>query len=78
MSSARELVNEFFDCLNYLSTPIDRCVKLFAEDGVFEIPCFRTLEIHARYEAKTPFEVPSSQFDRTSRRSLCRTSMSTS
>lgn len=52
MSSAYELINEFFDCLTNLSTSVDRCVDLFADDGVFEFPYFSTLGMTTRFEGK--------------------------
>ncbi|MBN3761428.1 nuclear transport factor 2 family protein [Burkholderia sp. Ac-20365] len=52
MSSANELINEFFDCLSNLDTSVDRCVDLFADDGVFEFPYFSTLGMNTRFEGK--------------------------
>lgn len=52
MSSANELINEFFDCLRNLDTSVDRCVDLFADDGVFEFPYFSTLGMNTRFEGK--------------------------
>lgn len=52
MSSANELIYEFFDCLKHLDTSVDRCVDLFAEDGVFEFPYFSTLGMPTRFEGK--------------------------
>jgi len=52
MSSANDLINEFFDCLKNLSTSVDRCVELFADDGVFEFPYFATLGMPVRFEGK--------------------------
>lgn len=52
MMRAHALLNEFFDCLTHLSTSIDRCVDLFADDGVFEFPYFSTLGLNSRYEGK--------------------------
>lgn len=52
MSSANELIHEFFDCLKHLDTSVDRCVDLFAEDGVFEFPYFSTLGMPTRFEGK--------------------------
>ena len=50
MSTARELLAEFFECLRNLNTSIDRCVALFAEDGVFEFPYMPTIGINARFQ----------------------------
>ncbi|MGF6774122.1 ketosteroid isomerase-like protein [Paraburkholderia sp. GAS199] len=52
MSSANELIHEFFDCLKHLDTSVDRCVDLFADDGVFEFPYFSTLGMPTRFEGK--------------------------
>jgi len=52
MSDANDLINEFFDCLKNLSTSVDRCVDLFADDGVFEFPYFSTLGMPTRFEGK--------------------------
>lgn len=52
MMRAHELLTEFFDCLTNLSTSVDRCVDLFADDGVFEFPYFSTLGLNSRYEGK--------------------------
>lgn len=52
MSTARELIAEFLDCLTSLDTSIDRCVALFAEDGVFEFPYMPTIGMPARYEGR--------------------------
>ncbi len=52
MSSPNELINEFFDCLRNLDTSVDRCVELFADDGVFEFPYFSTLGMNTRFEGK--------------------------
>lgn len=52
MSSSTELINEFFDCLRNLGTSVDRCVDLFADDGVFEFPYFSTLGMPTRFEGK--------------------------
>lgn len=52
MSSANELIYEFFDCLKHLGTSVDRCVDLFAEDGVFEFPYLSTLGMPTRFEGK--------------------------
>lgn len=52
MMRAHALLKEFFDCLTHLSTSIDRCVDLFADDGVFEFPYFSTLGLNSRYEGK--------------------------
>ena len=50
MSTARELLAEFFECLRNLNTSVDRCVALFAEDGVFEFPYMPTIGINARFQ----------------------------
>ena len=50
MPTARELLVEFFECLRNLNTSIDRCVALFAEDGVFEFPYMPTIGINARFQ----------------------------
>jgi len=52
MSSPKELLSEFFDCLRNLSTSVDRCVDLFADDGVFEFPYFATIGMPTRFEGK--------------------------
>jgi ketosteroid isomerase-like protein len=52
MLSPNELIGEFFDCLRNLSTSVDRCVDLFADDGVFEFPYFSTLGMNTRFEGK--------------------------
>ena len=51
-STPRELITEFLDCLGDLSVSIDRCVDLFAEDGVFDFPYLPTCGIHGRFEGK--------------------------
>lgn len=50
MSTGRKLLAEFFDCLQKLNTSVDRCVALFAEDGVFEFPYMPTIGIEARFQ----------------------------
>jgi ketosteroid isomerase-like protein len=50
MSTAHELLTEFFNCLRNLSTSVDRCANLFAEDGVFEFPYVPTIGIRARFQ----------------------------
>jgi ketosteroid isomerase-like protein len=50
MSTGRELLAEFFDCLQKLNTSVDRCVALFAEDGVFEFPYMPTIGVEARFQ----------------------------
>lgn len=52
MSTARELFAEFLDCLTSLDTSIDRCVALFAEDGVFDFPYMPTLGMPARFAGR--------------------------
>jgi uncharacterized protein len=49
MATPRELLTEFFDCLRNLNTSVDRCVALFADDGVFEFPYMPTIGIPARF-----------------------------
>ncbi|MEP7455039.1 nuclear transport factor 2 family protein [Phyllobacterium sp. SB3] len=53
MSTSRELLIAFFDCLGDLDNSIDRCVDLFAEDGVFEFPYFSVLGMPTRFQGKT-------------------------
>lgn len=50
MSTTRELLTAFFDCLKNLDTSVGRCVGLFAEDGVFEFPYMPTIGIPGRFE----------------------------
>jgi uncharacterized protein len=50
MSTSRKLLTDFFDCLKHLDSSIDRCVDLFADDGVFEFPYMPTIGIPARFE----------------------------
>jgi ketosteroid isomerase-like protein len=50
VSTNRELLTEFFDCLRNLDTSVDRCVGLFADDGVFEFPYMPTIGIPARFQ----------------------------
>jgi ketosteroid isomerase-like protein len=52
MLTSRELITEFFDCLRHLDSSVDRCVDLFADDGVFEFPYFPTLGMQSRYEGR--------------------------
>jgi ketosteroid isomerase-like protein len=52
MSTPRELITEFFYCLENLSTSVERCAQLFAEDGVFELPYFPTIGIDPRFEGR--------------------------
>lgn len=52
MSSSRELLNEFLDCLRDLDNSIDRCVDLFADDGVFEFPYFSVLGMPTHFQGK--------------------------
>ena len=52
MSTSRELITEFFDCLEHLDSSIDRCVNLFCDDGVFEFPYFPVLGMPSRFEGK--------------------------
>lgn len=52
MPNSRNLILEFFECLRHLDSSIDRCVGLFADDGVFEFPYFPTLGMQSRFEGK--------------------------
>lgn len=52
MSTSHEVLEEFFECLRHLDSSIDRCVDLFADDGVFEFPYTPTLGIPSRFEGK--------------------------
>lgn len=52
MTTSRELLNSFFDCLTDLDNSIDRCVDLFADDGVFEFPYFSVLGMPTRFAGK--------------------------
>jgi ketosteroid isomerase-like protein len=52
MSTARQLLTEFLACLEDLEASIDRCVDLFADDGVFEFPYMPTLGMPRRFEGK--------------------------
>ena len=52
MSTSRKLITEFFDCLEHLDSSIDRCVGLFADDGVFEFPYFPVLGMPSRFQGK--------------------------
>lgn len=52
MSSSRMLLNAFFDCLRDLDHSIDRCLDLFADDGVFEFPYFSALGMPTRFQGK--------------------------
>jgi len=52
MLTSRELITEFFDCLRHLDSSVDRCVDLFADDGVFEFPYFPTLGMQSRFEGR--------------------------
>ena len=53
MSSSRELLNAFFDCLRDLDNSIEACLDLFADDGVFEFPYFSALGMPTRFQGKT-------------------------
>jgi ketosteroid isomerase-like protein len=53
MSSAQNLLDQFFDCLNKLDTSVDRCVDLFAEGGVWELPYFSSIGIDPQFAGKT-------------------------
>ena len=50
--SSRELINAFFDCLRDFENSIDRCLALFADDGVFEFPYFSVLGMPTRFQGK--------------------------
>ncbi len=50
MSTGRELLAEFFDCLRDLDRSVDRCVALFADDGVFEFPYMPTIGMPSRFQ----------------------------
>lgn len=52
MTTSRELLNSFFDCLADLDHSIDRCVDLFADDGAFEFPYFSVLGMPTRFQGK--------------------------
>ncbi len=52
MMSSRALRDAFFDCLLDLENSIDRCLDLFAEDGVFEFPYFSVLGMPTRFQGK--------------------------
>ncbi|HEX4168789.1 MAG TPA: nuclear transport factor 2 family protein [Bryobacteraceae bacterium] len=49
MSSARKVLDAFFDCLRNLDRSTDRVAKLFADEGVFEFPYLPTLGLQSRY-----------------------------
>ena len=49
-TAARKLLAEFFDCLRNLNASVDRCIALFADDGVFEFPYMPTIGIPARFQ----------------------------
>ncbi len=51
-ASARELVEAFLDGLRHLDTSLDRCVELFADDGVFEFPYMPSIGMPDRFEGK--------------------------
>jgi ketosteroid isomerase-like protein len=52
MSTSRKLFTEFLECLRHLDRSIDRCVDLFADDGVFEFPYFTSLGMPWRFSGK--------------------------
>jgi ketosteroid isomerase-like protein len=52
MPASRDLLDEFFDCLRHLASSVDRCVDLFADDGVFEFPYFPVLGMPSRFHGK--------------------------
>src|SRR6202012_1857400 len=52
MPSSRELLNAFFDCLRDFENSIERCLGLFADDGVFEFPYFSVLGMPTRFQGK--------------------------
>ena len=53
MSKAHELITQFLDCLKTFDASVDRCVDLFADDGVFEFPYLSTLGMPNRFAGKT-------------------------
>lgn len=53
MSTSRTLLTEFFDCLEHFDSSVDRCLDLFADDGVFEFPYFTVLGMPSKFEGKT-------------------------
>lgn len=66
MPTARELITEFFDCLENINTSVERCVQLFAEDGIFELPYFPSIGVNPRFEGsdaiRAAFELIRSHF----------------
>jgi hypothetical protein len=52
--SSRELINAFFDCLRDFENSIERCLDLFADDGVFEFPYFAVLDMPALTSRPSP------------------------
>lgn len=52
MTTSRDLLEAFLDCLRDLDNSIDRCVDLFADDGVFEFPYFSVLGTRTRFQGK--------------------------
>jgi uncharacterized protein len=52
MLTARTLIEGFFDCLRDFDNSVDRCVDLFADDGVFEFPYFPSLGMPWRFEGR--------------------------
>ena len=52
MSTSRKRFTEFLECLRHLDRSIDRCVDLFADDGVFEFPYFTSLGMPWRVSGK--------------------------
>ena len=52
MSTSRNLLPEFFECLEHLEVSIERAVDLFAVDGVLELPFSAVLGIPTRFQGK--------------------------
>ena len=52
MTEARELLSQFFDGLREVDTSVERCVDLFADDGVFEFPYLATIGVNPRFEGR--------------------------
>ncbi|RBP09142.1 hypothetical protein DFR50_123114 [Roseiarcus fermentans] len=50
--SSRELLAAFFDCLRDFENTTERCLDLFAEDGVFEFPYFAALGMPTRFQGE--------------------------
>jgi ketosteroid isomerase-like protein len=52
MTTTHALLGDFFECLADLDHSIDRCVDLFAEDGVFEFPYLPAIGLPGKFEGK--------------------------